>query len=83
MRRNRRSPTEGLFYNTGIMYDRTMGDGIHVSRSYTDSLQEPMFEEERKLHKKVEEERNRAQQSPTQHLKSNTGPGTDPKQNCL
>ncbi|WP_162427785.1 hypothetical protein [Pontibacter pudoricolor] len=83
MRRNRRSPTEGLFYNTGIMYDRTMGDGIYVSRSYTDSLQEPMLEEERKLHKKEEEEKNRVQQTPKQNLKSNTSPGAGPKQSCL
>ena len=83
MRRNRRRPMDGLFYNTGDMYERTVNDSINVSRGYTDSLQEQMYEQERMTHKKEEDEINRQQQSPTPVVKSTIDPGTNPGQNCL
>lgn len=83
MRRNRRRPMDGIFYNTGDMYEKSVSDSINVSRSYTDSLQEPMLEEERIKHKKEEEERNRLQQAPKPDIKSNIGPNAAPGQNCL
>lgn len=83
MRRNRRRPLDGIFYNTGDMNERTVDESINVSRSYAESLQEPMFEEERIKHKKEEEEKNRLRQNPMPDIKSNIGPGTAPGQNCL
>ena len=83
MRRNRRKPLDGIFYNTGDMNERTVDDSINVSRSYAESLQEPMFEEERIKHKKEAEERNRLRQNPTPDMKSDNGPGTAPGQSCL